>query len=283
MRSTAHPDITLHLGARGRGFRGRIANGVTVAGTAASQPIEERGIALVGADGMWSTPAPAARRRAAAALCRSHRLARAGAGGRCRAEAARAGGQSLARPRRACRPLSGQGRAPHQCRRDPARRLERPGWNARGRAREIARPVWRRQHGRQPCANLLAAPRRWQKWALYDRPPLRHWGKGPVTLLGDAAHPMLPYLAQGAAMAIEDAAVLAAASAARPTTSPRAMRRYERERRRRTARAQRAARRNGGVYHMGGAAGVPAHARARAMGGQRLIRRYDWLYGWKPA
>src|ERR1044071_7681918 len=55
----------------------------------------------------------------------------------------------------------------------------------------------------------LRATEQWQKWALFDCAPLPRWGKGPVTLLGDAAHPMLPYLAQGAAMAIEDAAVLA--------------------------------------------------------------------------
>src|SRR5262249_48994070 len=83
-----------------------------------------------------------------------------------------------------------------------------PGWSATGeRAEILARyraPMW----SAVPRA-LLAAPEHWQKWALYDRPPLVRWGKGAVTLVGDAAHPMLPYLAQGAAMAIEDAAVLA--------------------------------------------------------------------------
>ena len=78
-----------------------------------------------------------------------------------------------------------------------------------------------------------------------------------MTLLGDAAHPMLPYLAQGAAMAIEDAAVLAQCLAQTDDT-PAALRSYEDKRRKRTARAQRAARRNGTVYHMGGARGVPA-------------------------
>ena len=100
---------------------------------------------------------------------------------------------------------------------------------------------------------VLAAPQHWQKWALYDRRPLAHWGEGPVTLLGDAAHPMLPYLAQGAAMAIEDAAVLASACAGTPDDPDGRCARYERQRRRRTARAQRAARRNGTVYHLGGA------------------------------
>src|SRR5262249_44922344 len=75
---------------------------------------------------------------------------------------------------------------------------------------------------------ILAAPEHWQKWALYDRAPLAQWGKGPATLLGDAAHPMLPYLAQGAAMAIEDAAVLAQRLADARHHSAAAMRRHER-------------------------------------------------------
>jgi salicylate hydroxylase len=129
---------------------------------------------------------------------------------------------------------------------------------------------------------ILAAPQHWHKWALYDRPPLAHWGKGPVTLLGDAAHPMLPYLAQGAAMAIEDAAVLAQRLAGTPDDPERAMRLYERQRRSRTARAQRGARRNGTVYHMGGAEAFLRTLALLAMGGKRLLGRYDWLYGWKP-
>ena len=87
---------------------------------------------------------------------------------------------------------------------------------------------------------LLAAPDRWQKWALYDRAPSIMWGRGPVTLLGDAAHPMLPFLAQGAAMSIEDAVVLADALARSPDDPARAFRSYERARMRRTAHVQRA-------------------------------------------
>jgi salicylate hydroxylase len=60
---------------------------------------------------------------------------------------------------------------------------------------------------------LYPCSARWYKWALYDRDPPEHWSKGRVTLLGDSAHAMLPYLGQGAAMAIEDACVLAAAIA----------------------------------------------------------------------
>ena len=90
------------------------------------------------------------------------------------------------------------------------------------------------------------------KWALFDRAPLRRWGKGAVTLLGDACHPMLPFMAQGAASAIEDAAVLAACLAGGESVATR-LRRYEALRRRRTAQLQRQARRNAKIFHWSGA------------------------------
>jgi salicylate hydroxylase len=93
---------------------------------------------------------------------------------------------------------------------------------------------------------------------------------------------MLPYLAQGAATAIEDAAVLARRLSDTPAEPERALRLYENERYRRTARIQRAARRNGMIYHMGGAEAL-LHALALvAMRGRGLLARYDWLYKWKP-
>jgi salicylate hydroxylase len=94
---------------------------------------------------------------------------------------------------------------------------------------------------------------------------------------------MLPYLAQGAAMAIEDAAVLAERLAETRDNPAAAMRRYERQRRSRTARAQRAARRNGTIYQLGGPAASLRRLALTAIGGARLLARYDWLYGWTPA
>jgi salicylate hydroxylase len=132
-----------------------------------------------------------------------------------------------------------------------------------------------------PARELIGAAAQWRKWALYDCAPLKRWGSGPVTLLGDAAHPMLPYLAQGAAMAIEDAAVLAQCLARTPDDTPGALRRYEDQRLDRTRRAQRAARRNGMVYHMGGAEAFLRTLALLAMRGSGLLRHYDWLYRWK--
>jgi salicylate hydroxylase len=101
-----------------------------------------------------------------------------------------------------------------------------------------------------------------------------------VTLLGDAAHPTLPYLAQGAAMAIEDAAALGQWLGAEKDPAA-AMRRYEHARLARTAQTQRAARRAGTLYHLGGMAGLLQTMALAAVSGERLLARYDWLYGWK--
>jgi 2-polyprenyl-6-methoxyphenol hydroxylase-like FAD-dependent oxidoreductase len=156
------------------------------------------------------------------------------------------------------------------------------GWSARGERCELLSrypaPAWP-AHAR----TLLSAPQAWRKWALFDCAPFAPWGNGPVTLLGDAAHPMLPFLAQGAACAIEDAAVLASRLSETPDDAESAMRRYEHERRQRTARIQRAARRNGAIYHLGGPATFVRTLALLAMGERRMLTRYDWLYGWKPA
>jgi salicylate hydroxylase len=134
----------------------------------------------------------------------------------------------------------------------------------------------------RPARDLLALPERWLKWPLYDRPARPQRGRGAMTLLGDAAHPMLPFLAQGAAMAIEDAAVLAGALAATPDDAPAALRRYEQARAARTARVWRAARLNDTVYHLPWPASAARDFAMGRMGGERLLAHYDWIYGWRP-
>lgn len=127
---------------------------------------------------------------------------------------------------------------------------------------------------------LLAAMDETQlyKWALFDRMPMPQWGKGRVTLLGDACHPTLPFMAQGAAMAIEDAAVLAGCLRQDQDIAA-ALQRYEQLRRARTARIQAGSRRNARVFHLGG---IPAWLRNRAAkraGGRTMdeLYRYDAL------
>ncbi len=88
------------------------------------------------------------------------------------------------------------------------------------------------------------------KWALYDRDPLEKWGEGRVTLLGDSAHPMLPYLGQGACMAIEDGCILAEAVARSPDSLTGALRDYERLRQPRTTRAQLGSRQRAKENHL---------------------------------
>ncbi|HJU29496.1 MAG TPA: FAD-dependent monooxygenase, partial [Candidatus Binataceae bacterium] len=118
------------------------------------------------------------------------------------------------------------------------------------------------------------------RWALYDRDPLPQWTVGRATLLGDAAHAMLPYMAQGAAQAIEDAAVLAKCLArADGGAVGAALRRYEETRRPRATRCQEGSRLNGVMYHLtdgeeqrrrdAGLAAVPTLPGARNA----------WLYG----
>jgi salicylate hydroxylase len=133
-----------------------------------------------------------------------------------------------------------------------------------------------------PARALVGLPEAWLKWALYDRRPVRRWSNGPVALLGDAAHAMLPYLAQGAAMAIEDAAVAAQCLAREPDDAAGALRTYCAVRRGRTAKVQRLAARNGALYHLPGISGRLRDAAMRMMGGKHLLRHYDWIYDWRP-
>jgi salicylate hydroxylase len=97
--------------------------------------------------------------------------------------------------------------------------------------------------------HLLAEVQSTFRWALYDREPLPTWTKGRLTLLGDAAHPMLPHLGQGANQSIEDGMALATIlSRATRNTAPAALVAYERLRRERVAQVQRGARENGMRY-----------------------------------
>jgi salicylate hydroxylase len=131
------------------------------------------------------------------------------------------------------------------------------------------------------AGELLAAVDRTYLWGLFDHPPLRTWVRGRIALLGDACHPMLPFLAQGATMAIEDAWVLADALDRAPDPD-RGLADYVARRLARTARTQRAAAGAGRLYHLGPGLRQAAHAglgAVSALAPTLLLRRFDWLYG----
>ncbi|MFZ1149184.1 MAG: FAD-dependent monooxygenase [Xanthobacteraceae bacterium] len=130
--------------------------------------------------------------------------------------------------------------------------------------------------------SVFRAPDAWLKWALYESEPLTSFAQGGAALVGDAAHAMLPFLAQGAAMAIEDAAVAAQCLARMPDDPAAAWESYSAIRRGRTRKVQRLAARNGKRYHRAGAAAMLRNTAMRFLGGERLLRNYDWLYDWRP-
>ena len=156
--------------------------------------------------------------------------------------------------------------------------IPREGW---GTAIEAGFVLGRLRGFSAELLRFLEDGRDWRAWSLYDPPPLPSWSRGRVGLSGDAAHPILPFLAQGGVMAIEDAEVLAAAIAADLDTPARALVRYEAARRDRVQRVQDASRRNGKIYHMAGAMGFARDAVLRLAPGSLVMSGYDWLYGWK--
>ncbi|AZC57748.1 3-hydroxybenzoate 6-monooxygenase [Pseudomonas chlororaphis] len=129
-------------------------------------------------------------------------------------------------------------------------------------------------------ARLLETPSSWRRWATADREPVERWGQGNATLLGDAAHPMSQYLAQGACMALEDAVTLGEAVRACGHDLQAAFRLYESVRIPRTARVVWSTREMGRLYH---AQGVERSVRNSLWEGRSQAQFYDavqWLYGW---
>lgn len=128
---------------------------------------------------------------------------------------------------------------------------------------------------------LLAAGTGWRKWSLHSHPGVRRLATGAMALVGDAAHPVLPFLAQGGVMALEDAVVLAGELRRTPDDIPAALARYAEARHARVTRVAAASRRNGGIYHLDGLSAFARNAAIRALGGRRIMEGYDWLYGWR--
>jgi salicylate hydroxylase len=132
-----------------------------------------------------------------------------------------------------------------------------------------------------PARTLIDLVETWRCWSLHRLAPLPHWHEGRIALLGDAAHPVLPYLAQGAALAMEDAATLAASLEAARGDDLLAFPHYEALRRARARRVQRQAAWYGLLYHLDSPFSL---ARNVVLGWRRpeaLLAGFDWLYGTK--
>ncbi|SFJ30801.1 salicylate hydroxylase [Bosea sp. OK403] len=158
----------------------------------------------------------------------------------------------------------------------------REGWSREGDARLLASHL----AGAAPdLLRLAGGAGPWQVWSLFDRTPAV-MAQGRIALLGDAAHPVLPFFAQGAALAIEDAAVLAhelVTHLERDGASgvPAAMATYAKARAERVARVQATSRSNGRAYHLGRPWSLGRDLVMRRLGPDGMRRRYDWLYDWR--
>jgi len=154
------------------------------------------------------------------------------------------------------------------------------GWDVLRSSKQINADL---KHALQGCCNdlqkLIHRAEDWRAWCLFDRPPLQsaaQMAQGRVALLGDAAHPMLPYLAQGAGMAIEDAACLAIQWQRADLTEEQRLLNYAQARWQRVSRVQQRARRNGSIFHADGWLRL-ARDTALALGGSYLMD-IPWLY-----
>jgi salicylate hydroxylase len=150
-------------------------------------------------------------------------------------------------------------------------------WTARG---EVADALKEFEGWHPQISAIIGAAETTNRWALYDRDPLPRWTVGRVVLMGDAAHAMLPYMAQGAVQSIEDAAVLAKClERADVRDVGAALRHYEEIRRPRASRCQAGSRSNGVMYHL--ADGEEQRKRDSNLGAAATapLPQNSWLYG----
>jgi salicylate hydroxylase len=273
-----HPDIDLRLGHQLEDFAVH-AKGVTIVQRKGIDRITEQTVALIGADGVWSTVRSRLFGDLQPRFCghvawrgviNTDQLPRDYRQSRVRLWLG-PHAHLVAYPMQGGRQLNIVAIV--------TSRWNRPGWSEPGDPKEIgirfAPPHW-------PSAArlLIGTVGEWRRYALFevgDSP----WAKGPVALLGDAAHAMLPFVAQGAAMAIEDASVLSHCLAESPTNIPEALRRYAAKRKPRVNRVRRAAESVGRIYHLRGLPGLARNTTMRLLGGKRLLSRQDWIYDWR--
>ncbi len=151
------------------------------------------------------------------------------------------------------------------------------GWAAPGNAQHL---LTRYSSAAPALRELMARPETWLRWSLFDH-PVQNLAQGRIALLGDAAHPVLPFLAQGAALAIEEAATLASLLGSPSHDIPQALSAYEDQRLERARRVQGEARKNGRIYHAGSLVAFGRNQVMRHLGPEGMTKRYDWLYGFR--
>lgn len=132
----------------------------------------------------------------------------------------------------------------------------------------------------RPVRSLIGSVLQWRKWGLYELPLPGRMVHGRVGLVGDAAHPILPFLAQGGVMALEDGLTFAQCFADNRSDVRAAFRSYEHIRLPRVRRVQAASKRNGQIYHLSGAFAAARDMTLRTLRSRQLSAQYDWLYGW---
>jgi len=157
-------------------------------------------------------------------------------------------------------------------------RWREEGWSQPATAGEVANGFAKAAN---PLAELLNAIPIWKKFAAADRQPANSWSTGHLALIGDAAHASLPYLAQGAAMALEDAVILANCVSTN-SSIPTALMDYTRLRQPRTARIQSESRRLGTIYHARGLQAPARNLALRLLGPHYSLQRNQWIYEWQP-
>jgi salicylate hydroxylase len=278
-----NPDIELRLGCQ---FEDAVAHakGLTVAQRGGVTRHQEVALALVGADGIWSTVRgqlfPQAQPRfsgmiAWRGMLEASRLPREYASHRVQLWMG-PNAHLVTYPIAGAHQINVVAIVPGT--------WNRPGWSAPGDITDIKSRFISAQWPAS-AQMMISAVDEWRKWALFTVPGHSEWTGGAIALLGDAAHAMLPFAAQGAGMAIEDAAVLAkclgeARNDGGPAI-PLALQRYARLRRPRVMRVQRAARQAARIYHFTGPAAYARDLAIRMMGAERLLARQNWIYDWR--
>ncbi|WP_407155280.1 FAD-dependent monooxygenase [Bradyrhizobium sp. STM 3557] len=279
----AHPDIELRLGCQFEEATAH-AKGLTVVQRSGNHRRQDVAVALIGADGVWSTVRHQLFPHAGAQFSgliawrgtlEARQLPR---------ELASARVQLWMGPdaHLVAYPISG-GRQINVVAVVPGT-WNRPGWSTEGSAAEL-KNAFASPHWPGAARMLLNAVDGWRKWALFGVPDSGAWVNGAIALLGDSAHAMLPFAAQGAGMAIEDAAVLAKTLSESRLDGAAgvaaALKAYAALRRPRVGKVQRAARSQGRIYHLAGPMALARDLTIQALGPQRLLARQSWIYDWR--